>query len=44
MQISKKLKNINKVYFLLICFFVLYISNAFDIKGDFIQGGLLFKN
>ena len=44
MQISKKLKNINKVcFFLLICFFLklAWISNALDIKGDFIQGGLL---
>ena len=45
MLISKKLKTLHRAYLvLLVCFFykLIFIANAVELKGNFIQGGIIF--
>ncbi len=45
MPISKKLKILDRFYLvLLVCFFykLIFIANAVELKGNFIQGGIIF--
>ena len=45
MLISKKLKTLDRFYLvLLVCFFykLIFIANAVELKGNFIQGGIIF--